>query len=214
MPEADRQSYIFEISGGSLCLDFANTVSRRSPTDRREHLNDYRDLVAWGEQGGIFSGREAHRLTEEADQRPAEAAAVLERAIALREVIFRVFAAIAAGQSPAASDLAALNEALPAALARLRLVPTADGYTWDWQEDPSALDRMLWPVIRSAADLLTSGQLTTVRECAAEWCRWLFLDTSRAQRRQWCDMKVCGNRAKARRHYEREKRAKSTAASS
>ena len=35
---------------------------------------------------------------------------------------------------------------------------------------------------------------------------WLFLDTSKAGRRRWCDMADCGNAAKSRRHYARGRR--------
>src|SRR5207302_22567 len=71
--------------------------------------------------------------------------------------------------------------------------------------EEETLDRMLWPVIRSAADLLVSGEAQRVRRCASETCDWLFLDTSRNHSRRWCDMSGCGNRAKARRHYARAK---------
>jgi predicted RNA-binding Zn ribbon-like protein len=64
---------------------------------------------------------------------------------------------------------------------------------------------MLWPVARSAADLLTSQEQSRVRECAASDCGWLFLDLSRNRSRRWCDMETCGNRTKARRHYARSK---------
>jgi predicted RNA-binding Zn ribbon-like protein len=67
---------------------------------------------------------------------------------------------------------------------------------------------MLWPVVRSAADLLTSERVVRVRECAAEDCAWLFVDTSRGPRRKWCDMSTCGNRAKARRYYARHRSAR------
>jgi predicted RNA-binding Zn ribbon-like protein len=63
---------------------------------------------------------------------------------------------------------------------------------------------MLWPIASSAADLLTSERLKKVRLCEAKTCTWLFLDESRNHSRRWCDMKVCGNREKARRHYQRE----------
>ena len=97
------------------------------------------------------------------------------------------------------------------ALARQRVTLTEDGYRWGWLDDEAALDRMLWPVLRSTADLLTSPDLASVRHCASESCDWLFMDMSRGQRRQWCDMRTCGNRAKARRHYERKKRGERSA---
>jgi predicted RNA-binding Zn ribbon-like protein len=62
---------------------------------------------------------------------------------------------------------------------------------------------VLWPVVLAAADLLTSGDRARIHECAGPGCGWLFLDTSRNRRRRWCTMQGCGNRAKARRFYER-----------
>jgi predicted RNA-binding Zn ribbon-like protein len=60
-------------------------------------------------------------------------------------------------------------------------------------------------VVRSIPRLLTSPEAGRVRQCESETCAWLFLDQSRSRSRRWCDMKVCGDRAKARRHYERNK---------
>jgi len=62
---------------------------------------------------------------------------------------------------------------------------------------------VLAPVVESAAALLTSPDLSRVRECESETCGWLFIDRSRNRSRRWCDMTVCGNRAKVRRHYQR-----------
>src|SRR3989442_8269959 len=63
---------------------------------------------------------------------------------------------------------------------------------------------LIWPIARSAADLLTSDeQRQLVRECGAPDCLWLFLDTTKNRSRQWCSMQSCGNREKARRHYQR-----------
>lgn len=66
---------------------------------------------------------------------------------------------------------------------------------------------ILAPVVRAAAELLTSADAARVRECDLETCSWLFLDRSKNGTRRWCDMSVCGNRAKARRHYARERKA-------
>ena len=88
---------------------------------------------------------------------------------------------------------------------RSQIVSTADGFAWAWSDEQAALDPMLWRIARSAADLLTSGELGRVRECADEVCGWVFLDMSKNQSRRWCDMKECGNQAKSRRHYERIK---------
>lgn len=64
---------------------------------------------------------------------------------------------------------------------------------------------MLWPVARSAADLLVSPDLARVRKCAGPTCDWPFVDMSRNRSRRWCDMRECGNRAKARRYSVRHR---------
>jgi predicted RNA-binding Zn ribbon-like protein len=104
-----------------------------------------------------------------------------------------------------ADDLATFNSALSAALAQSQVIKTAEGFAWDWNAAEDALDRMLWPVMQDAADLLTSSALDRVGQCADDQCGWLFLDTSRNRSRKWCSMKDCGNRAKARRHYQRSR---------
>lgn len=189
----------------SLCLDFANTVDWHASDHPEEQLNTYTDLVSWANHVGVLTDREARYLSREAAHRPADAAAVLEKAVTLREAIYRVFSAVAGGRSPEAGDITALNAVMPRALARLQVVQTTGGFAWGWTGDKSELDRMLWPLARSVADLLTSDKLDRVGQCANDrGCGWLFLDMSRNRSRRWCDMKDCGNRAKAKRHYHRK----------
>jgi predicted RNA-binding Zn ribbon-like protein len=208
MAEGDRHELEFDFSGGLLCLDFANTVSGRARERPKEQLNLYSDLVSWGREARLVTDLEAQRLLREARRRPGEAASVLERAVMLREGIFRIFSAVADGRSPDDADLAVLNAALSEALSWARIVQTPEGFAWDWADRGERLEQLIWPIARSAAELLTSPDLSRVRECAETGCAWLFHDTSRNRSRQWCDMKVCGNRAKARRHYARMRSAR------
>jgi predicted RNA-binding Zn ribbon-like protein len=192
-------------------LNFANIVGGRRPDHPREYLHTYGDLVAWSRHAGILNDDAAQRLVDEAERRPAEAAQILAQAQALREAIYRIFSAIAAGGTPLADDLVILNDALGNTLARLQVTPTPDGFIWSWRPDETALDSMLWPLVRSAGELLTSPELDRVRECDGDTCSWLFLDTSKNRSRRWCDMRDCGNRAKARRHYSRKRRVRTAA---
>jgi len=192
----------------SLCLDFANTISWRGTGQPQEKLPDYAALVAWGRQTGILTTQEARRLLARQGKSAAQGAAALNRAIILREAIHRTFAAVAAGRRVQPSDLAILNEAVRDALGRMKVVPEARRFTWRWSADADTLDRIVWPVARSAAELLTSVELAKVRLCAGAGCGWLFLDLSRNRSRRWCAMSDCGNREKARRHYERMRREK------
>jgi predicted RNA-binding Zn ribbon-like protein len=198
----------FDLSGGRLCLDFANTVgaSRESP---KEYLSGYADLVSWSRQAGAVAEDEARRLLREARRRPEAAAATLAHARELREAIYRIFAAGAGGLPPRAGDLATLNASLVRALSHLRVDPAPGGFSWRWEAGAANLDRPLWAVARSAAELLVSEDRAQVRKCAGTGCDWLFLDLSRNHSRRWCDMKSCGNRAKARRYYEKRRRGSS-----
>ena len=168
-------------------------------------LNSYRDLVSWSEQARILTESEAKRLLVVAERHPQQAEAVLQEAVAVREAMYRLFLALSEDASPRDSDLNILNEALSEAMAQAHIVHAEDGFRWDWVGKENALARPLWPVVRSAADLLTSVELSRVRVCAADDCGWLFLDTSKNRSRRWCDMETCGNRAKARKHYERKR---------
>jgi predicted RNA-binding Zn ribbon-like protein len=74
-------------------------------------------------------------------------------------------------------------------------------FTLGWAETRDELDGCLLPVVRSAAALLTSPELSRVGECADDrGCGYLFYDETRNRSRRWCDMGSCGNRAKAKRH--------------
>ena len=195
----------FEFTGNHRCLDFTNTVNERTGTPR-ELLNSYDDLVRWSQEAGILSEDEAQRLRGEATRRPEEAEQVLQQAIELREAMYRIFSAPISDTEAHEDDLATLNTMLTKAMARAS-VPSdgKQGFVWDWNggHEHVALDRMLWSIARSMAELLTSDALEFVRMCAAHDCGWLFLDTSKNHSRRWCDMKGCGNRAKARKYYKK-----------
>jgi predicted RNA-binding Zn ribbon-like protein len=195
-----------ELVGGRLCLNFANTVSTRSEPVRNEYLASYDELVAWSQHVEILTADQGDALLRHAARHADAAATVLDRAIVLREAIYGIFAAVAGQQVPQEADLAELNVALRKALARLEIQPAARGFEWAWILEEGDLDRMLWPVARSAADLLISEELERVRKCAGKGCDWLFLDSSKNHSRRWCMMGVCGSRVKSRRYYQRKKR--------
>ena len=191
--------------GGVLCLDFANTVDWRTSDDPEEILMNYGDLVDWSRHAGIIDDRRARALKRRAARLRAEGYRALERAFILRDAIYNLFTAVARSEDPARHDLDRFNITLSRLMAEARISPAQTGYAWSWGGDPNSFDSLLWPIAWSAAELLTSRDLKLVRECLGGGCGWLFLDKSRSHRRQWCDMKGCGNRAKARRYYERLK---------
>ena len=126
----------------------------------------------------------------------------------MRDAIYRLVSDHAAGQPMRLEDAALLNREIPTAYRHLRLVPEDERLAWRWAEDPSALDSFLWPVVRSAAELLTSPDLERAGECHNPTCGWLYLDTSKNHSRRWCDMASCGNTAKAHSFYQRKRQRK------
>ena len=213
MNKSERQTTetappVTEVSlvGGRLCLDFVNSLDWRASDHSLDYLTSYSALVAWGEHAGILAGAAVEYLRAAAAQRPKEAATTLREALTLRETIWRLFMAIAHGAQSPVSNLEAFNAMLGNALRHVRITPSADEsrrFAWDWEERGAALDRPLWPIVRSAAELLTSEDAERIHECLGDGCGWLFLDTSKNHSRRWCDMRGCGNRAKAQRHYRR-----------
>jgi predicted RNA-binding Zn ribbon-like protein len=189
----------------TLCLDFANADGWPLGEGMPERLANYWELVAWGYDAGVLTDAQANHLSEFATQHPTKVADVLQQASALHEAVSRIFTAVAYESAPESADLDVLNNMVIEAQAMRRLNYTAKGFVWEWLADRDRLDRMLWPVALSAIELLFSDRLVRVKQCAAETCGWLFLDTSRNRSRRWCDMSDCGNRAKARAYYERHR---------
>jgi predicted RNA-binding Zn ribbon-like protein len=195
----------FALISGNLCLDFANTVGGIRGGIAHERLNRFTDLVLWSQQAGVLSENEARDLLDEAKSSPAEAAVVFERAFNLRETIYRIFSAIAHKQSISDKLLAPLNTEFVQAMTHMRLTDGEHGFELGWSKNTNALDQMLWPITRSAVDLLTSPDLKKVKECASESCGWLFVDTTKNSSRQWCETQGCGNKARVRKHRQRRR---------
>ena len=191
--------------GGRVCLDFANTLDWRGAESPVEYLHTYQDLIAWSRHAGTLSEQEALRLSQATDHPQVDSAVHLSGAIRLRETIYRIFAAIAAGQPAPAEDLAAFNQFFTATRPFERLVQQDAGFVWERTVDPKRLDSILSPLVRSAVDLLVSVEVRRVKRCGDPACGWLFLDTSRNGSRRWCNMRDCGNRAKASRFYRKKK---------
>jgi predicted RNA-binding Zn ribbon-like protein len=188
-------------------LAFANTLSWRGREAPVEALRDFGDVVQWAAGSAGLAAGVVRDLESWAQERPAMAADLFAEAIALREVIYRTFSVLAAGAAVPDHDFAALNRALAAAPPRHRLGRLEANYGWQAGPAPLSAASILAPVLWSAGDLMASDRRRRVRRCANEQCLWLFLDQSKGGTRRWCDMAACGNRAKARRHYQRAKQA-------
>jgi predicted RNA-binding Zn ribbon-like protein len=182
-----------------LCLAYANTRCWRGRAVPVEGLSGVADLLAWLAGNAGWPPAALEPLPE-----AEPAARLFAEALALREAIYAIFRAIAEGRPVTDGDLAVLDGGLMAAPARSRLVRLDGGFGWQVAPAPLSAPLLLAPVLWSAADLaIAAARHGRVRRCANDECLWLFVDMSKTGSRRWCDMSSCGNRAKARRHYQK-----------
>jgi predicted RNA-binding Zn ribbon-like protein len=176
--------------------------------DLGEYLNNYQDLIDWNRHIKTITAAEAKTLSAAAAKHPAKADKAHRGAIELREMIYSIFCSTVEDMHPDEKDMTAFNKKLSKAMMHSQIYKTQNGFDWDITGNKAELDWILNPVIRSAADLLVSEELDRLKKCADPNCGWLFLDISRNHSRRWCDMRDCGNRAKANRFYKKKKPAR------
>jgi len=194
-------------AGGALCLDFINTVGGHRLSKNTDYLESYGDFLGFTRGAGVLGAREEKTLATLTANDPEDAGEALAEARAARENLYRIFFPLLSKGRPAAADLVEFNERLSEALRHGGIVATDKNYSWRFRDMGIAFASPLWPILKDAGELLTSGRLERLRECGGDTCGWLFLDETKNRTRQWCDMASCGNRAKARRHRQRRKKA-------
>lgn len=191
--------------GGRLCLNFVNTASGRGTPSHKNHLVHYGDLLAWSHHAGALDHETSLALAGLAERRPAAAQRALSKAVKLRETLFAVMTGLAQRRPPSPAALKELNDVLAPSYRAARLVLERGHFSLAWRAESPSLDLPLWIVARSATQLLTADPLDRLKSCAGIACGWVFLDTSRNGRRRWCEMEVCGSRAKMRRYRHRHR---------
>ncbi len=203
MPHDKKHAANLTLLGGRPCLDFTNTLDWRGGDQPVEFLDSYQNLVAWSRHAGTISTKEASHLNQYSKKRLSKQTKVLNKAIKLREIIYRIFSSLSEGKPAPEQDLVAFNKFLSQTMRNSQIVRAKNGYHWDSRGEMTKLGWILNPLIQSAADLLVSDELKRVKRCGDPACGWLFLDTSRNKSRRWCNMSDCGNRAKAKRFYKK-----------
>lgn len=192
------------VVGGHVALDFLNTIA--SPQDEPiEYLSNGAAFVRWLVASGVIDGREAGALLRRFSAADLDAAA--RRAVALREwlrpIVRRSVTRRVVNLAPA--ELEHLNAVLGRAFRFLRISRNRRGYTASSQLRWESADSLLVPIGEAIADLFSNQSLALVRLCTSPSCTLWFLDRTKAHRRQWCSMALCGNRAKVAAHRRRKR---------
>jgi predicted RNA-binding Zn ribbon-like protein len=184
-------------AGGLYGVDFCNTFDHRHDPPEYDFLPDRDALLEWGRARGT--------LPKRVRPAPSPAGSSMARVRAARLLIFRLLLPFARSSTPSKSDISAFNSLFQETFTKLKLAPAGEGFVLACQTD-DPVEQILCEAVRSVADLLLSNRQDRIRECRG--CGWLFFDATRNGSRRWCTMAICGNRAKAHRHYQRVRRAK------
>ena len=197
-PGSGTRKRLFELVAGHPALDLINTLDWRFRDQGPEELiGTYDDLVRFTAQCGLIGAAEGRRLLRNVTTN--KAAHVVAEARALRESAARVFYAVVDESTPSADAIRELEIRFKQAEAHRCLRWTESRLQWEFPAAAPAPELPLWILSLKTAQLLTSANMDMIRDCGNPECRWLFLDTSKNHTRRWCDMKICGNRMKARR---------------
>lgn len=193
----------FKYVGGDPAIDLVNTVDWTRQGLRDERLGDYQRLTRWAEGSGVVSPQLAAKLRRKAAGFPNEAGTVYRAALRAREIIRRLLVELAQG-SASAGAVGDFNRILAPALQHLRVraLATAPRLQLGWEDEDNRLDSVLWPVLWSAASLISSEEASRIRVCGGEDCGWMYVDRSRNGLRRWCQMESCGTREKTRRRRQ------------
>jgi predicted RNA-binding Zn ribbon-like protein len=198
----------FDLSGGHPALDLVNCLDNRfSSQGATELLNGYEDLLRFMAQSRLLDASQLQLLGRGAKS-PA-ATRTLRGVKELRETLASVLYGMLDGRTPSGAEIRTLQHHFQEAGRHRELTWRKDasadaaGAQWQWGRFAKDSELPLWILAQSAAELMFSDALQRIRACDADTCRWLFLDTSRNGSRRWCNMKVCGNRMKARRFQQR-----------
>jgi predicted RNA-binding Zn ribbon-like protein len=205
---AKLNSLRFQLVAGHPVLDLVNTLDWRfRASGSEELLNDYADLLRLSEQSGLMTPSEVRKF---ATGNPVRKKRILSSTRKLRECLAAILYAIADGQAPAIDSMRTLS-------AFARTVRRSEDLEWcdsrlRWKANgdrTNVPDTPFRKLASAALDLLTSEEINKLSACSNPECRWLFLDGSKNNGRRWCDMKLCGNRIKARRYRGRQRAAAS-----
>jgi predicted RNA-binding Zn ribbon-like protein len=191
--------------GGDAALDFVNTVTGRDQ-EPRDWLDSYARLLEWATLARLLPEKNLRALTKKMHSEPAAAARALTRAKELREELFALVSAVASGNAPPKSALAALREHWLAGSDAHDLRFENGRLVADIRADAADLDLIAAIVAYRVVEHVMPQPVDRLRICSGKNCSWVFIDSSKAGRRRWCDMAVCGNVAKAQRFYARTRR--------
>ena len=203
---ASRASAL-SLVGGELALDFANTASGLGWPTQQEHLTSPADIVDWAGHAPVLMSTDAEWLREAARNGTEIGDRLLAQALELREDIYIIGSEIAAGRAAPADRIQNLTRVHAHCLSRANLTPFGRRFAWSWAIRQTPIEAILGPISLSSMTTLLQADLSRIKQCQGEKCGWLFFDATKNKSRRWCEMEVCGNRAKQKRFDAKARRS-------
>lgn len=206
MSKAPKGQTLFDLCGGHAALDLVNSLDHRfRDSGPDERLASYEDVLRFLQESGLLTPQRVRALAKAVV--PDAAERVLRSVRELREATAAAFYAALEGKPPVTHDVRVLEKYFLDAGRHQELRWETDpshqsGLAWQWGRFETEPEVPVWILSQEVADILLSEKGAQVHACKADTCRWLFLDTSKNHTRRWCNMRVCGNRMKARRFQQ------------
>jgi len=183
--------------GGDLSLDFVNTVHDRHEEPLRDLLQNYLDLVTWVYFADAISDSQKERLLQTGKENQEKANQIYKEALQLREAFYDFVVNMINHKEVSPANMQLIKQWIYKTFSNIELIQSDDRFTLDWNAENIGLESILWPIVRSFTDLVTTVDRNRIKQCGN--CGYLFVDNSKNKSRRWCSMEICGNRVKARR---------------
>jgi predicted RNA-binding Zn ribbon-like protein len=206
-PDLPSRAGSLDLIADDLALNFANTESGRGFPSHQNHFLKAANVVEWLSHAKAMSIEDAEWLGKRVAERADLAVDLLAQATELRAAIHGIGAALGRHAQPPEASLASLSALHARCVAKAELAPGVMSFRWQWSVRVAPIEAALGPIALAAVRLFTEGDFDRIRECGGHACGWLFYDRSKNNRRRWCEMEVCGNRAKQRRLAARRREA-------
>jgi predicted RNA-binding Zn ribbon-like protein len=195
--------------GGNTVLDFLNTAGGDTKARDFERLESYSDVLGWALAADVINGKERKALAGIAEEIPDSATQCLHDLRVQRESLYRFITAFIDEKPIPESDRQRIERSFRMAFTHAQLVPSdVQPLKWLVGLEDTRLLLVQHRLALAGSTLVTDPVGSSIRQC--ERCSWLFLDFSATKRRRWCSMAVCGNRAKALRHYSKSRENRDT----
>jgi predicted RNA-binding Zn ribbon-like protein len=182
--------------GGHPALDFLNTVKYRGKADPQDRLESLADVIEWAQIAGLLSVDEVKTLYRKS--KDTNSATRVHREICVFRELLRV---LFEDTNPKKTEYDLAVSRIEAEIAALRPVATIDQQSGVLSRhiEINTLSDLKARIVAVVAEILSARADLRIKTCGGSNCDWLFIDRTKAGRRQWCDTRTCGNNARVRR---------------